>query len=186
MRKPWKVVLITLATVVFGITPASAVPASTTTYNFSGTCTDCSGTATATLVLSNYTLGTPITSSNFVSFTYNGTNLTGPFTITSGSPGLFVSGSINTIPGPNNFSVSVGINTIAAQNRSTVSHAVASNSFFSNTNGNWSVGVIPFDFGTNGVWGAAIAVTPAPPTSVLLVLGLLAVAAFSWRQRRTA
>ena len=46
-----------------------------TTYYFSGTCTrDCTGTATGTLVLRNYTPGTSLTLAHFVSFTFISSN----------------------------------------------------------------------------------------------------------------
>src|SRR3981081_4564945 len=62
---------------------SSAVNVSTTTYFFRGTCTDCTGTGDGALILQNYTLGTPITPTNFITFSYQ-SNLTG-FTISSGS-----------------------------------------------------------------------------------------------------
>ncbi|HEY4365414.1 MAG TPA: hypothetical protein VGN17_30920 [Bryobacteraceae bacterium] len=55
---------------------------------------------TATLLLSGTyatDLGQSI-SGDFVSFTYNGSNLLGAFTITSGSPGLSVSGTLQISP----------------------------------------------------------------------------------------
>ena len=43
-----------------------------TTFNFTGTCNlDCTGTATATLVLQNYTIGNQFSGGNFVSFAYH-------------------------------------------------------------------------------------------------------------------
>jgi hypothetical protein len=150
---------------------ASAAPG-TITFNFSGTCSDCSGTATASLVLAGgYTLGTPITSSNFVSFTYNGTNLTGPFTFTPSSPNFSVSGSMTNIPGANAFYV-VGS-----------SNAVYFDSVLS---GNWNVGLS--DQGTAGTWsmsGGGVSATPAPPTIILLAIGLMSLTAFGvWQRRR--
>ncbi len=80
---------------------ASAGSISTVTFNWTGICADCTGTATGTLQLAGtYTLGTPITTSNFVSFTYNGTDLLGGFTITAPS---FVEGMISNLPGQNDF-----------------------------------------------------------------------------------
>jgi hypothetical protein len=150
--------------------PSSAAPG-TTTFNFSGTCTDCSGTATATLVLAgSYTLGTPITSSNFVSFTYNGTNLTGPFTYIPSTVNFSVSGSITNIPGSNAFVVAGGSNSL---------------DFITNTNGTWFVGLS--DQGTAGTWsmaGGSVSATPAPPTVILLAIGLMAVTSFAMWQRR--
>ena len=68
--------------------------ATTTTYNFTGLCSDCRGIVTAELVLQNYQLATPITSSNFVSFHYDGSNLFAAFTILA-SDATYLSGFIN-------------------------------------------------------------------------------------------
>jgi MYXO-CTERM domain-containing protein len=167
-------VVLTLAAVTLGLSQISSGAFSTvTTYNFTGTCSDCSGTGTATLTLGNYTLGQPITTSNFISLTYNGTNLQGAFTIPTGAPNLSVSGSITTVPGTNNVTV--------------VSSLFNSVVFNSSTTGSWFVGL--GDAGTTSVWTAASPTptpTPAPPTIVLLAMGLLAMAALFWWQRRTA
>lgn len=48
-----------------------AAPAAATTFKFTGLCTDCTGLGTGTLVLKNYTFGSTLTTSNFVSFSYN-------------------------------------------------------------------------------------------------------------------
>lgn len=164
-----RLVVLTLAVVTLGLTQTASGNFSTrTTYNFTGTCSDCSGTATATLTLGDYTLGQAITTSNLINFTYNGTNLTSAFTISGGDPGAAASGSITTIPGQN---------TVFISNNS--------NGFTSNTNGRWTVGLA--DFGTTSTWTAASpTATPAPSTIVLLTLGLLAMAALFWWQRRTA
>ena len=79
---------------------ASNIISSPQVYYFSGTCGDCSGTATAELTLTgDYTLGASLTTSNFLSFHYDGTNLLPAFTINSGDSGLYVFGSLTTIPG---------------------------------------------------------------------------------------
>ena len=54
------------------------------TYQFVGQCTDCSGTGVGVLTVQNYTLGTALSSCNFVSFTYT-SNLTSFTVTTSGS-----------------------------------------------------------------------------------------------------
>jgi hypothetical protein len=173
MRKYWSIFGLLLV-LMLAMTQSSSAVVSTITYNFSGTCTDCRGTATATLVLvGGYTLGTPITGSNLVSFTYNGTNLQGPFTYTPSTPGFSVTGSMTNIPGFNTFSI-------------------VSNSglfFSSTTSGTWLVNVT--DQGTAGTWslpgGSPPPATPAPPTVILLVAGLMSLAVFRvWqRQRQT-
>jgi hypothetical protein len=47
----------------------------TTTYQFVGQCTDCSGTGVGLLTVRNYTLGNALEYCNFVSFSYT-SNLT--------------------------------------------------------------------------------------------------------------
>jgi hypothetical protein len=169
MRKYWSIfgLLLVLA---LAMTQSSSAIVNTITFNFSGTCTDCRGTGTATLVMvGSYTLGTPITSSNLVSFTYNGTNLQAPFTYTPSTPNFFVSGSMTNIPGSNTF------------------YVVANNDIFftSSLNGNWSVNET--DLGTAGTWSlpGVPPATPAPPTVILIVVGLMSLAAFRvWQRQR--
>lgn len=63
---------------------ALAAAAPQTTYHFSGVCTDCtldSPPSIGTLVLQGYSPGDLIQAGNFVSFTYNGSNLVFPFTV---------------------------------------------------------------------------------------------------------
>jgi hypothetical protein len=63
---------------------AAAQTASDTTYVFTGTCTDCTGVGVGYLTLQNYTPGTALSYSNFVSFTYQ-SNLS---SISIGSQGM--------------------------------------------------------------------------------------------------
>ncbi len=73
---------------------AQAVAANSTFY-FNANCADCAVAANAagygvmgTLVLQNYSQGSAITAENFVSFTYSGSNLVAPYSVTpSGSDG---------------------------------------------------------------------------------------------------
>ncbi len=83
-------------------TPAHADPVFA--VDFAGKCTDCNAAsgdlATAQLILHDYNLGDDITTGNFVSFTYNGTDLVNPFTIAAGDTNLIVAGLIQgTLPG---------------------------------------------------------------------------------------
>jgi hypothetical protein len=85
--------------------PVQAAVIPTVTYEFSGTCTDCTGTALATLVLQNYTPGDAISDPDqLVSFTYYPTDLfpTG-FTILNGDPTLSIGGSVPNGDGPADF-----------------------------------------------------------------------------------
>ncbi len=99
---PLALVLSALATIAAMALPAQAV-AQDTVYNFSGSCSDCQIQANQ-LTLQNYTPGSALSASNFVSFTYQSDQLT--FTVTQneldfntiGIPGTspFVSGPIST------------------------------------------------------------------------------------------
>ena len=94
-------------------TSAQAAISINTNFYFDGACADCtapgggSTTVTGTLTLSNYTASDAITLSNFVSFTYNGSNIVDPFTAEAGGPNAayFVSGSMTNVPGFNDFLV---------------------------------------------------------------------------------
>jgi hypothetical protein len=128
-----------------------------TTFNFIGQCTDCSGSAAAQLEVKNYTDGTSLTAANFVSFTYDGTNLLSPFTITSAQL-LGISGSIG--PGlPGSFTVSIA-------------SLIPNLQFQSSTSGSWSVtstAQTPDDFGSS----SSYSVVPEPVSMALLGTGLL-------------
>lgn len=104
---------------------ASATAVLISNFDITANCQDCAGAAnlpnyqvTANLKLQAYKLGDAITTSNFVSFTYNGSNLLNPYSITnSGNDGNastldFASSSITSIGGAitaensaNNFSI---------------------------------------------------------------------------------
>ena len=147
---------------------ACAEPASATQFkefDFTGTCSDCIGTAKAELkVKSSYNLGDTISSSNFVSFHYDGTNKLDAFTFTVPDVTSY-SGSISTYP---------GMNTISLFSGSLFFHAY-------NT-GVWSAGH-PSDQGTGGTWGPA---NPAPapvPGAGLLSLAFFALAGLRSRAR---
>jgi hypothetical protein len=152
---------------------ALVVPASANQiFYFSGTCTDCnsgnpSDPATGTLVLTDN--GATLSTSDFVSFTYNGTDLLAPFTISAGDPSIGVSGSIPSIlPGP--------------------ADVIISNSvwqFESDSLGNWSIGNVSLgDFGSASTWSDTA--VPEPNTIFMLGAPLLALAFFRLRMRKAA
>jgi len=186
MNRYWKMTAL-MVVVALAMTERSSANTNTITYNFSGTCQDCSGTATATLtVTGNYTLGTTLTSANVVNFTYNGTNLNGPFTITPSSPNFFVSGSIANYPGQNTMSISSVQNVPDFTSNNPGPNVPNSNlGFFSSTNGSWGVGLA--DFGSVSIWGTPVSPTPAPSAGILLAVGLVMLTGFNlWRRRQTA
>jgi hypothetical protein len=144
----------------------SAVPSVITTYNFVGTCSDCTGTGTGTLVLQNYTLGNAISSSNFVSFTYT-SNLTS-FTI----PASNLSTIVATLPS----ALPAEANVFFETNVSPFYVFISENA---NDNGDWCTGTdCDGDFGINGTWSLAVAAptgAPAPNTIALMGVALVAV-----------
>ena len=122
-----------------------------TTFDFTGLCTDCSGTAHAELEVQNYQLGTQLALPEFVSFHYDGTNLLPAFTITSviqfsGSIGPNLPGEFDIFIGPSNPRFD----------------------FLTATTGQWDVGPAG-DFGNQSTWDLAV---PEPGTLTLLAVGL--------------
>lgn len=146
-----------LATLVFcapSFLHATFIPNSV--FTFSGTCTDCAGTATATLTLSNYTQGNSILFDNLVSFQYDGTNLLAPFSINQA-----------------NLSNISGIIPVSLPSQANFSIANTSFFFFNTTvGGNWFVGLD--DFGANGMFAAKAPTSgvPEPVTVAMMALGL--------------
>jgi hypothetical protein len=118
---------------------------STSSFTFSGVCSDCSND-TGTLVLSSYTQGTAITSGNFVSLTYSSSKIS--FTLTSAeSPS--VSGSL-----PVSLPAAASVNIVGPGGKVLQTQL----------SGSWCAGnACDADFGTAGTWTAVAA--PAPPAT---------------------
>ena len=106
--------LIAIALLLIGSAPtvANAAPISTTTFAFSGLCDDCAGalvgsgpfhalndgvsqSVTGTLVLQNFVPGVALDISNFSSFTYNGSSILLPFTVSGGTTVTGLAGSLD-------------------------------------------------------------------------------------------
>jgi len=136
---------------------------------FGGTCTDCAGGVTGTLLLNGTLaadLGQPI-ASNFVSFTYNGSNLLAPFTINPGSPGFSISGTLQVSPTIPAFTI-----------------ADTANNFKLQSDGTWCAGtttactIASADQGTSGSLS-----TPEPGTGSTAILGAAGLAGWFLRRR---
>lgn len=141
-------------------------------YDFKGVCSDCTGDATAQLILRFYTPGDMITLDDFVSFTYGGSNLLPAFTINASD---IVSNDIfgvipATLPAPATFQIIKNGNT----------------SFTSNAGGagNWCAGPRCIaDRGTNGTW--SLPGVPEPATWAMLLVGFTGLGA-AMRSRRSS
>ncbi|MGH8960757.1 MAG: PEP-CTERM sorting domain-containing protein [Jatrophihabitantaceae bacterium] len=175
--------LVACSLLAFGL----ALHASSITYDFSGSCSDCSGTVTGTMELSsNYVLGTSFLN-DFLGFSYNGSNLFPSFTIAAPGPQSF--GSLpTTLPGFAAMTLNSDQTTYSGQ----------TGSFFFSTyeDGTWDLGFTPLnggtggtggggggngcnrcgsDTGTDGSWSLASpppVVTPEPSTWTLMLGGL--------------
>ncbi len=136
----------------------AAVPAADYTFNFSGQCSDCVGTGAATLNVTNYVPGAALDNSNFVSFSYAGTDLLAAYSFNTVD---FFSGNIDLAPGFYNVSI-----------------IHSPYQFLTNTEGDWSTtGPVPVDmvddFGLAGTWSGALttAGVPEPATWAMMLAG---------------
>ena len=145
----------------------AGVASAATVFNFGGACTlDCTGFASATLTLQNYTPGDPITLPNFVSFSYFSTFL-GTVNVTNP---IGIGGPLGATPGPYNFGINDGV--------------IDFHTFDAVNNGFWCVGVRCLDDeGVQGTW--TLGPTVPEPASALLILGGLAAVAGIRRLRTT-
>jgi hypothetical protein len=140
------------------------------TIKFVGDCTDCAGQATATLVLKNFSLdgvNPNLQNNNFFSFTYDGSNLFYPYTLTSD-----VSLSGNLTRGASNGPGLVGVN--GNFSISGLSFAYIRWVFTATPQGSWAVsapgGGAPEDYGTNAVFTSPTAV-PETASWAMVIAG---------------
>jgi hypothetical protein len=164
--------VLSVGLLLFGwIGPANAVAIEVTTFYFYGQCEagDCSGTAEAILKLAgDYNLGDAISSSNFESFTYEGTNLTPGYTVTYNEISS-VSGAIDgPLPAAETF-------TLIPNNGDPAFHTL--------TSGFWCVGACA-DLGNSSFYSASP--VPEPMTLTLVGGGLLGMRFFGRRKPRTS
>ena len=139
----------------------AAAPIEAQTYTFTGLCTDCEGTVTATLKLDDYTPGDGLTAANLISFSY-GSNLVPAFTVTSAQSLSGVFGA----SGEQLADIDIRTNDIPARG--------GMYEFVSHMDGNWTVsfqsdessGSDFLDIGTHGTWSV-----PEPASWALMLLG---------------
>jgi hypothetical protein len=177
--------IVVAAVLVFGASP----PAHASTFTFTGTCTagvagNCTGTATATLVLTGYTEGSTIVNGNFVSFTYN-SDL--PLSLSySGAPTepslpppgqiYSITGDLQNLPGPAFVEITLGP---LATEVVFESQALGAAPWCAGTGG---TGCGATDIGSPSSWS----VTPLPPTALLFATGLAGLGLLGWRRKRKA
>lgn len=149
-----------------GASAVTVAPANSV-FDFNGVCSDCTGVVHGRLTLANYTLGSQITSSNFVSFFYDGSDIMGSFSIRP-SESLLATGSI----------------TAAAPAGQDVYLDDGIHNFFTDHGGGWSIG----EGGRNADYGsvhsfALAATVPEPASLALLLAGVISAGLASRRQR---
>ena len=149
--------------------PSYAIPISNQTFSFTGSCSDCTGTVSGTLVTSGaYVLGTTLTSVNFVSFTYNGSNLLSAFTILPTDPNFEIFGGL-----PASLPASASLDILSTGKE-----------FDNSTGGFWCAGNgCAGDHGTVGAFAAATS-TPEPSTISMLILGFSGLAGVLGRRHK--
>jgi hypothetical protein len=149
-----------------------------TTFTFTGTCFDCTGQGTGTLVLQNYTPGTALQTSNFVSFFYT-SNL---ITVEANSLNNLVGMLPASLPDAADVTMDQLVVTPSCRFNCTTYDFNSANF----DNNQWSMGID--DEGTNGIWSAATTAgtVPEPGSLTMLATGLAGLGALKLRRRLLA
>ena len=148
---------------------AMAAPAAAVDFKFSGTCIDCSGTGEGTLVLKDYTLGSTLTTANFVSFTYTSNLLS--YSLNSVDD---LTGSLTAATGPAFVVFHGGGYTF---------DSLVAGPFSPWCTG--TTGACSSDFGLISSWSQVAGAVPEPTMWVAMVLGFGILGASMRRPRRT-
>jgi len=160
-----------LLSFVLCLASVAALQADTVQIMFTGQCSDCNGKAQGILTVTNFTPDSVFTLNldDFVSFSYNGTNLLDPFVLNHTNV-TAVSGALGpAYPGTYDVQITA---------------AVGTPTFISFSDGNWALssGQGPDDFGTNSSYSLAASSVPEPGTGFLfLTVGVLVPI---WRRAR--
>ena len=160
-----------------------------TTFNFTGTCSDCilsSPPVIATLVLEDYTAGAAIAIANFVEFTYNGSDIVDPFTVTRDTfyPEFSdtVSGAIPAAGGAAAFRISFGDVIGFESTTSGIWFACAPGSGVYNAG---SCSLFRHNDVGIGAWSASAPV-PEPASMLMMAIGVAGLAGMAMRRRQSA
>ena len=146
-----------------------AAPAGAVSFDFTGTCIDCAGAGTGTLVLKNYNLGDVLTSANFVKFTYTSNLLSYSLTNVDDLIGSFPAAT-----GPAYVSFHGG--------------GYSFNSFVAGPLSPWCTGAIGTcgsDYGLLSSWSLVAGSVPEPAMWGAMVVGFGVLGASMRRPRRT-
>jgi hypothetical protein len=169
-------VFVAAASLLAPSTAATAAPVTVdSTFTFTGNCTiDCTGTAHATLVLSDYALGSSFTSSNFVSLTYQSNFMSFSVTPTQDTILSTTNGTF-TPPLPGAEGVFIAWQ-VPGNSLVMILQTFTSGSWCADTALQCS------DAGNNAVWTE----TPLPAALPLFATGLGALGLLGWRRKRKA
>jgi hypothetical protein len=152
---------------------SGSLQAAPITYTFTGSCSDCTGTATATLQLQNtYTPGNTVTLADLISFTWDGTDLVSAFTVLSTDTINSFDGTLPVAPG--------GIGDLIIL----TDHYYFASGSFSSAADAWEAGnydVVSSNFGDAANF--ATAETPEPASFLLIGGGLIGLATLRRRKQ---
>ena len=196
----WVLIAIGLLGSHFLVVPAQAVAQVPvlSTFEWVGNCSDCTaignGSSTVvsgTLVLQDYTLGDAISAAHLVSFSYSGSNLVDPYTVTPDNSVYYMAGNIDSAQGPGRFELAwddgLHFETQTTGAWSTCAPGINPKTglsvYYGGSNCDFGRS-INTDFGTGGTFSTAA--VPEPGIWALMGAGLGVIAVVRRRRQRAA